>query len=69
MANDLEGHTGSAGSARYFVNYLKSKGNYFQDADGNTLLDLTANGDTLPLGYNHSALLKAAGTKKFDLAL
>jgi 4-aminobutyrate aminotransferase-like enzyme len=35
-----------------FVNFKKSKGNYFEDVDGNTILDLNAGAAGFALGYN-----------------
>ena len=35
----------------------KSKGNFFVDLDGNVVLDLNCNMNSLPLGYNHDALI------------
>jgi 4-aminobutyrate aminotransferase-like enzyme len=40
-----------------FINLKASKGNYFVDADGNTLLDLCGT-ELNPLGYNQDAFVK-----------
>eukprot|EP00276_Gloeochaete_wittrockiana_P015220 CAMPEP_0184345348 /NCGR_PEP_ID=MMETSP1089-20130417/13774_1 /TAXON_ID=38269 ORGANISM="Gloeochaete wittrockiana, Strain SAG46.84" /NCGR_SAMPLE_ID=MMETSP1089 /ASSEMBLY_ACC=CAM_ASM_000445 /LENGTH=488 /DNA_ID=CAMNT_0026675625 /DNA_START=50 /DNA_END=1516 /DNA_ORIENTATION=- len=47
-------------SIQFFADFDKSKGNYVVDADGNTLLDAYGHIASLPLGYNHPAMLTAA---------
>lgn len=49
-----------------FVNVKKSKGNFFVDLDGNVVLDLNCNMNSLPLGYNHDALINARDTDLYD---
>lgn len=44
----------------------KSKGNFFTDVDGNVILDLHCNFSTLPLGYNHDALINARDSNLYD---
>ena len=39
-----------------FINPKLSKGNYFVDTDGNTVLDFNAAAAGAPLGYNNDAL-------------
>lgn len=45
------------GTVVSFADFEKSKGNYFVDVDGNTYLDSFMQIASIPLGYNHPALL------------
>ncbi|XP_076674863.1 4-aminobutyrate aminotransferase, mitochondrial [Andrena cerasifolii] len=45
------------GSIQYFADYQRSTGNYLADIDGNVFLDMSMQLATVPLGYNHRAIL------------
>jgi len=51
-------------SVTLFADFEQSKGNYFVDADGNTFLDAFMQIASIPLGYNHPALLSALADEK-----
>lgn len=49
-----------------FINFKQSKGNYFVDVDGNTILDLNASASGQILGYNHDDLINARDSDLYD---
>jgi 4-aminobutyrate aminotransferase-like enzyme len=49
-----------------FINFKASKGNYFRDTDGNTILDMNAAAAGLILGYNSDDLVNLRTTDAYD---
>jgi 4-aminobutyrate aminotransferase/(S)-3-amino-2-methylpropionate transaminase len=49
-----------------FINFKKSKGNFFVDVDGNVILDLHCHYHGLPLGYNHDKMINLRDSNAFD---
>jgi len=52
-----------------FIDLKRSKGNFFKDADNNTILDLSMNGNSLPLGYNHDEFINKRRLSTYDVSL
>jgi len=63
--NDLEILSSDYITAKNFINYEKSFGNYFIDCDGNTFLDMYSNNGSMPLGYNNPELAKLAKNEDY----
>eukprot|EP01001_Neometanema_parovale_P013071 NODE_942_length_1978_cov_111.315903_g893_i0.p1 GENE.NODE_942_length_1978_cov_111.315903_g893_i0~~NODE_942_length_1978_cov_111.315903_g893_i0.p1 ORF type:complete len:538 (+),score=138.05 NODE_942_length_1978_cov_111.315903_g893_i0:56-1669(+) len=58
------GHHADTGAVHFFSDMNSSIGNYLADSDGNMLLDLFSQISSLPLGYNHPAILQALSDPK-----
>ncbi|XP_070779260.1 4-aminobutyrate aminotransferase, mitochondrial isoform X4 [Enoplosus armatus] len=52
------GEIQNVGAINFFCNYEESRGNYLVDVDGNRMLDIYTQISSIPIGYNHPALLK-----------
>lgn len=56
-------------TSHFFADYERSKGNYIVDADGNTFLDVFCQISSIPIGYNHPSLVKAAKSDEWTSVL
>ncbi|KAG5279385.1 hypothetical protein AALO_G00077230 [Alosa alosa] len=52
------GEIQNVGAVHFFCNYDESRGNYLVDVDGNRMLDVYTQISSIPIGYNHPALMK-----------
>jgi 4-aminobutyrate aminotransferase / (S)-3-amino-2-methylpropionate transaminase len=59
LSQQLDAQGGMGGAASFFGDYSASEGPYLVDADGNRMLDMFSQIASLPLGYNHPALMEA----------
>ncbi|XP_075260845.1 4-aminobutyrate aminotransferase, mitochondrial-like [Convolutriloba macropyga] len=57
------GNIQNSTAVNFFADYEKSQGNYIVDVDGNQILDVFAQISSMPLGYNHPALIAAMQSK------
>jgi len=58
LTQQLASQGGMGGASAFFGDYSASEGCYFVDADGNRMLDMFQQISSLPLGYNHPALVE-----------
>lgn len=56
-------------ATQFFLDYDRSYGNYLFDADNNRMLDIFGQIASLPLGYNHPAILKMLAEPASQLIL
>ncbi|RLN54452.1 hypothetical protein BBJ28_00017410 [Nothophytophthora sp. Chile5] len=54
----------NTGAVNFFADYAASRGNYLVDVDGNRFLDVYGQIASLPVGYNHPAVLDAMSDRK-----
>lgn len=48
------------------IQWKKSKGEYFVDSNGNTVLDMNASANGMVLGYNNDDLVNSRMTEVYD---
>lgn len=68
LRNEL-GKIQNSAAVQLFIDYSKSIGNFICDVDGNEFLDIYSQISSVPLGYNHPALLRAAQDPQNAVAL
>jgi len=59
LLNQYDECTKNVEHVLFFCDYNKSRGNYLVDADGNRMLDVFTQVASVPIGYNHPALVEA----------
>ncbi|XP_071797176.1 4-aminobutyrate aminotransferase, mitochondrial-like [Asterias amurensis] len=57
LIKELDAVNKNAATVQSFVDYDKCLGNYMVDVDGNRLLDTFAQISSIPIGYNHPAII------------
>jgi len=62
----FHGSADSLAACQRFINFKQSKGNYFQDVDGNKILDLNAAASGQVLGYNNDDMINARDSELYD---
>ena len=53
LIEEAKGYSNETDFVTSFIDLKRSKGNFYKDADNNTVLDLAMSENSLPLGYNH----------------
>ncbi|XP_071511509.1 4-aminobutyrate aminotransferase, mitochondrial-like [Diadema antillarum] len=58
LLQDMDSITKNTGTIQLFADFKASRGNFLVDVDGNRFLDCFTQISSIPLGYNHPALLE-----------
>lgn len=69
LIEEAKGYSNETAFIANFIDLKRSKGNFFKDADNNTVLDLSMSGNSLPLGYNHDDLINKRRLGTYDCYL
>lgn len=66
---EAEEFSNEVGFVMNFIDLKRSKGNFYKDADNNTILDLSMGGNSMPLGYNHDEFINKRRLSTYDIYL